>query len=289
MKGILLAGGTGSRLYPITQGVSKHLLPTYDKPMIYYALSVLMLAEIRDILLICTVEDIDAYKRLLGDGKQFGINLSYAIQDKPEGIAQAFIIAENFIGQDNVCMVLGDNIFYGQGFRLMLMAAVNRAHGATLFAYKVRDPERFGVVTFDHNMKVLGIEEKPIKPQSNYAITGLYFYDNDVVDIAKSVSFSHRGEMEITAINNEYLKRGQVSVEVLGRGFAWLDTGTFESMLAASQFVQTVELRQSYKVACLEEIAMNNHWVTPEQVSQRAASMRKNSYGQYLLDLVDTL
>lgn len=288
MKGILLAGGSGTRLYPITKGVSKQLLPIYDKPMIYYSLSVLMLAEIRDILLISSPEDIDGYKRLLGDGENFGINLSYAIQTNPEGIAQAFIIAEDFIGDNKVCLVLGDNIFYGHGFRPLLANAVNRKKGASIFAYKVKDPERFGVVEFDNNNSAISIKEKPEKPESNFAITGLYFYDNDVVDIAKSIQPSVRGELEITCINNIYLARGTLNVEVLGRGFAWLDTGTFESMIAASQFVQTVEQRQCFKIACLEEIALNNGWLSAQDVLSIAQSLMQNSYGNYLLELVNS-
>lgn len=289
MKGILLAGGSGTRLYPITQGVSKQLLPIYDKPMIYYSLSVLMLAEIKDILLISTPEDISGYKKLLGDGSQIGISITYAEQVKPEGIAQAFIIGKSFIGNDSVCLVLGDNIFYGQGFRPLLLNAVNRSVGATVFAYQVKDPERFGVVEFNANKEATSIEEKPVHPKSNYAVTGLYFYDNQVVNIAKTISPSERGELEITSINNAYLVRGELRVETLGRGFAWLDTGTFESMLSASQFVQTIEERQCYKVACIEEIALKNKWITPEQVYAIANKMNKNTYGQYLLTLVENI
>lgn len=286
MKGIVLAGGSGTRLYPITKGVSKQLLPIYDKPMIYYPLSVLMLAGIRDILIISTPEDIDSYQRLLADGQQFGINLSYAIQAKPEGIAQAFIIAEEFIGDQGVCLILGDNIFYGQGFTPLLNSASNRKKGATIFAYQVKDPERFGVVEFQENRSVVSLEEKPQNPKSKYAVTGLYFYDNDVIEIAKKLTPSCRGELEITSINNAYLQRGDLQVELLGRGFAWLDTGTHESLLAASQFVQTVEQRQCFKIACLEEIALNNNWLSSGDLLRLGSSMAQNSYGQYLLDLV---
>ena len=286
MKGIVLAGGSGSRLHPITKGVSKHLLPVYDKPMIYYPISVLMLAEIRDILIITTAEDIDAYKRLLGDGKSFGISLSYAVQDSPKGLAEAFIIGESFIGPDNVALILGDNVFYGQGFTPMLRDAAKRQHGATIFGYKVKDPERFGVVEFDKNMRALSLEEKPDVPKSNYAVTGLYFYDNDVIDIAKQVQPSARGELEITSINNAYLERGDLSVELLGRGFAWLDTGTHESLLEAGSFVQTLEHRQGLKIACLEEIAFNQGWLSAQELECAGNALSKTSYGQYLLSLV---
>lgn len=288
MKGIILAGGSGTRLYPITMGVSKQLLPIYDKPMIYYPLSVLMLAGIKDILIITTPEDQDSFKRLLGNGEQFGIDLNYAVQPKPEGLAQAFIIGEHFIGDDNVCLVLGDNIYYGQGFTPKLKEAVDKAdrgEGATVFGYQVKDPERFGVVEFDDNMKALSIEEKPSQPKSNFAVTGLYFYDNRVIDIAKQVQPSDRGELEITCVNNEYLKLGDLNVELLGRGFAWLDTGTHESLLEAAQFVETIEKRQGYKVACLEEIALINNWLTVGDIFELATPMLKNSYGQYLLEL----
>jgi glucose-1-phosphate thymidylyltransferase len=286
MKGIILAGGSGTRLYPITRGVSKQLLPVYDKPMIYYPLSVLMLAGIKDILIITTPDDQYAFQRLLGDGSEFGIHLSYAAQPSPDGLAQAFIIGEHFIGNDSVCLVLGDNIFYGQGFSPKLKQAANRNSGATVFGYQVRDPERFGVVEFDEQRKAISIEEKPLKPKSNYAVTGLYFYDNDVIEIAKNISPSDRGELEITCVNREYLKRGDLQVEMLGRGFAWLDTGTYDSLLEASSFVQTIEHRQGFKVAVLEEIAFLNGWLTAEDILRVAGTMSKNTYGQYLAELV---
>lgn len=285
-KGIILAGGSGTRLYPITKGVSKQLLPIYDKPMIYYPLSVLMLAGIREVLIISTPDDIDGFKRLLADGKELGIDISYAVQPSPDGLAQAFIIGEEFIGDSNVCLVLGDNIFYGQGFTPLLRQAVNRQKGATVFGYQVKDPERFGVVAFDENKRAISIEEKPVKPKSNYAVTGLYFYDNDVIEIAKKVKPSERGEVEITTVNQMYMERGDLSVELLGRGFAWLDTGTHESLLEAAQFVETIEKRQGYKVACLEEISLNNGWLTKQQVAEIGQSMSKNAYGQYLISLV---
>ena len=286
-KGIILAGGSGTRLYPITKGVSKQLLTIYDKPMIYYPLSVLMLAGIREVLIISTPDDIDGFKRLLGDGQELGIDISYAVQPSPDGLAQAFIIGEDFIGDSNVCLVLGDNIFYGQGFTPLLRQAVNRQKGATVFGYQVKDPERFGVVAFDEDKRAISIEEKPTKPKSNYAVTGLYFYDNDVIEIAKKVKPSERGEVEITTVNQMYMERGDLNVELLGRGFAWLDTGTHESLLEAAQFVETIEKRQGYKVACLEEIALNNGWLTQQQVANIGQSMSKNAYGQYLISLVE--
>ena len=286
MKGILLAGGAGTRLHPITKGVSKQLLPIYDKPMIYYPLSVLMLAGIREILLISTPEDISSYERLLGDGSNFGISISYATQPNPGGLGEAFIIGEDFIGDDNVCLVLGDNVFYGQGFSPLLIEARNRNSGATIFGYQVDDPSRFGVVEIGENNRVLSLEEKPIEPKSKYAVTGLYFYDNDVVKIAKTITPSVRGELEITSINNEYLRRGNLRITQLGRGFAWLDTGTHDSLLEASSFVKTIEHRQGYKIACLEEIAFNQGWLSKAQVLNIADKNMKNSYGPYLLSII---
>ena len=285
-KGIVLAGGSGSRLYPITKGISKQLLPVYDKPMIYYPISVLMLAGIKDILIITTPEDLNSFKRMLGDGADFGINLTYALQPKPDGLAQAFIIGEEFIGEDNVCLVLGDNIFWGQGFSQILKSAVNRPKRATVFGYQVKDPERFGVVGFDENKLATSIEEKPENPKSNFAVTGLYFYDNNVVQMAKNVKPSERGELEITTINQMYMERGDLHVELLGRGFAWLDTGTHDSLLEAAMFVEAIEKRQGYKIACLEEIALRNGWLSKDKVAQAAKIYLKNGYGAYLNSIV---
>ena len=282
-KGIVLAGGSGTRLHPITRGVSKQLLPVYDKPMIYYPISVLMLAGIREILIISTPDDISGYQRLLGDGSDFGLMVEYAVQPSPDGLAQSIIIGEDFIGDSNVALVLGDNIFYGQNFSDNLKVASAKKSGATIFGYHVKDPERFGVVEFDEAGTVRSIEEKPLVPKSNHAVPGLYFYDNDVVEIAKSVVPSHRGELEITDVNNAYLVRGNLEVELLGRGFAWLDTGTHDSLMDASQFVQTVEHRQGLKVACLEEIAFNKGWLSKELLLKQAESLQKTSYGEYLL------
>lgn len=286
MKGIILAGGSGTRLHPITKGVSKQLLPIYDKPMIYYPLSVLMLAGIRDILIITTPDDLTSFQRLLGDGSAFGVHLQYKVQPSPDGLAQAFILGDEFIGDEHCCLVLGDNIYFGQGFSPKLKQVAQRQRGATVFGYQVMDPERFGVVEFDDDFKVLSIEEKPQQPKSNWAVTGLYFYDNRVVDFAKKVKPSVRGELEITSINQMYLECSELNVELLGRGFAWLDTGTHDSLIEASTFVQTVEKRQGFKVACLEEIAWRNGWLTDEQVRESAKSLAKTGYGRYLLDLL---
>ena len=286
MKGISLAGGSGTRLYPITRGVSKQLLPVYDKPMIYYPLSVLMLAGIRDILVITTPEDNASFKRLLGDGSDFGISISYAVQPSPDGLAQAFIIGEEFIGNDNVCLVLGDNIFYGQSFTQTLKQAAAKTHAATVFGYQVKDPERFGVVEFDENFNALSIEEKPQQPKSDWAVTGLYFYDQRVVEFAKQIKPSARGELEISDLNQMYLEDGSLSVQLLGRGFAWLDTGTHESLHEAASFVQTVQNIQDLQIACLEEIAWRNGWLSDEKLEELARPMAKNQYGQYLLRLL---
>ncbi|PLR29145.1 glucose-1-phosphate thymidylyltransferase RfbA [Chimaeribacter arupi] len=286
MKGIVLAGGSGTRLHPITRGLSKQLLPVYDKPMIYYPLSVLMLAGIREILLITTPDDLPSFKRLLGDGTDFGIKLEYAVQPSPDGLAQAFIIGEKFINGDRCALVLGDNIFFGQGFGPKLEDVATHTDGATIFGYQVLDPERFGVVQFDAKFNALSIEEKPVKPKSHWAVTGLYFYDHNVVEMAKEVKPSHRGELEITTLNEMYLQQGKLKVELLGRGFAWLDTGTHDSLIEASQFIHTIEKRQGFKVACLEEIAYRQGWLTSEEVARQASMMSKTAYGQYLAHLL---
>ena len=290
MKGIVLAGGSGTRLYPITKGISKQLIPVYDKPMIYYPISVLMLAEIRDILIISTPQDLPGFRRLLGDGSEFGVRFEYAEQPSPDGLAQAFIIGADFIGNDTVCLVLGDNIFYGQNFTNMLKSAVMEAEQrqtATIFGYYVNDPERYGVVSFDKQGNVLGVEEKPVHPQSNYAVVGLYFYPNKVVDIARNIQPSGRGELEITTVNQVFLGEGGLKVQLLGRGFAWLDTGTHASLSEASTFVEVIEQRQGLKIACLEEIAYQKGWIEAAQLKKNAISMIKNQYGQYLLKLVN--
>lgn len=287
-KGIVLAGGSGTRLHPVTLGVSKQLLPVYDKPMVYYPISVLMMAGIREILIITTPEDENSFKRLLGDGSQFGVQFQYAVQPSPDGLAQAFLIGEEFIGKNNVCLVLGDNIYFGHGLTEQLKKATSRNTGATIFGYHVNDPERFGVVEFDKQKKVISIEEKPEQPKSNYAVTGLYFYDNRVIDIAKNIKPSARGELEITSVNNSYLNMGELNVELLGRGHAWLDTGTHDSLMEAQHFVQTIEHRQGLKLACLEEIGYENGWVSKQRLESQGAVLAKTGYGQYLLKIANS-
>ena len=286
-KGIILAGGIGSRLFPITKAVSKQLLPVYDKPMIYYPLSVLMLADIQNILIITTEEDLFLYKRLLKSGEDFGLNISYEVQKKPEGIAQAFVIGKNFIGSDSVCLILGDNIFWGQGFSDILKNAINQKKGATVFGYQVKDPQRFGVIEFDKNKKVISIEEKPKSPKSNFILTGLYFYDNNIINLVNDIDLSIRNELEITSINKMYLERGDLNVEVLGRGFAWLDTGTHQSLLEASSFVETIEKRQGFKIACLEEIGWKKGWIDDNKLLRVSRKYGTSNYGSYLKDLID--